>query len=63
MRYHGEEGGLKVTGSPSSSTLPNYREDERLLAAVVGVVLMGEAWQQFKVWKSLIFNTSININN
>lgn len=30
MRYHGEEGGLKVTGSPSSSTLPNYREDERL---------------------------------
>lgn len=30
MRYHGEEGGLKVTGSPSSSTLPNYQEDERL---------------------------------
>lgn len=34
-------------------------------SAAVWIVLMGEAWQQFKVllWKSLIFNTSININN
>lgn len=34
-------------------------------SAGVWIVLMGEAWQQFKVllWKSLIFNTSININN
>lgn len=55
----------KVRRASSSSTLPNYSSDKCLATAAVRVVLMGEAWQQFKVllWKSLIFNTSININN